>query len=169
MSLENFTQQILPIKNKLFRFSLRIVGNGPEAEDVVQEVFIKMWNNREERHKYQNLEAWCMKMTKNLSIDKLRSKHQKTGLLSEGLGLVEKGSTPDKKAELNDMVSQVRQLISKLPEKQKMVIQLRDLEGLTYQEIAEHLNLNMSQVKVYLHRARQSIKSQLINIDSYGI
>ena len=169
MTQENFKKQILPIKNKLYRFSLRIVGNSLEAEDVVQEVFIKMWRSREDWYKYKNLEAWCMRLTKNLSIDKLRSKHQRVGVLAEGMDFVAKEALPDKKAELNDSIGQIRALMNGLPEKQKMVMQLRDLEGMSYQEISEQLEMTLSQVKVYLFRARKSIKSQLINRDSYGI
>lgn len=169
MSLENFKKQILPIKNKLFRFSLRIVGNPSEAEDVVQEVFIKMWKSREKWHQYNNIEAWCMRMTKNLSIDKLRSKHQKVGFLPEGMDFIAPNSSPEKRTELKDSVLKIKDLIKGLPEKQRMVIHLRDLEGFTYKEIAEQLDIPLNQVKVYLFRARQSIKSQMINIDSYGI
>lgn len=169
MTQENFKKQILPIKNKLYRFSLRIVGNSLEAEDVVQEVFIKMWKRREDWHKYKNLEAWCMRLTKNLSIDKLRSKHQRVGILADGMDFVANEALPDKKAELNDSIGQIRALMNGLPEKQKMVMQLRDLEGMSYQEISEQLEMTLSQVKVYLFRARKSIKSQLINRDSYGI
>ncbi len=169
MSLENFKKQILPIKNKLYRFSLRIVGNSLEAEDVVQEVFIKMWKSREDWNKYKNLEAWCMRMTKNLSIDKLRSKHQRVGVLADGMDFVAKEPLPDKKVELKDSIGQIQELMNGLPEKQKMVMHLRDLEGMSYQEISEQLEISLSQVKVYLFRARKSIKSQLINRDSYGV
>ncbi len=169
MSLENFKKQILPIAEKLFRFSLRIVGNPTEAEDVVQEVFIKMWKKRAEWNQYQNLEAWCMTMTRNLSIDKLRSKHQKVTALAEGMDFVAPAASPARKAELRDTVDRVKVLMDQLPEKQRLVMSLRDLEGQSYQEIADHLELPLNQVKVSLHRARQSIKSQLINIDSYGI
>ena len=168
MHLENFKKLILPLKQKLFRFSLRIVGNGEEAEDVVQEVFIKMWKKREEWEQYQNIEAWCMQMTKNLSIDKLRSKHAHTSVISPQMRLVANESRPDQQTETRDLVSQISQLMENLPEKQKMVVRLRDIEELSYQEIADHLDLSLTQVKVYLHRARQSLKSQLININNYG-
>lgn len=169
MSLENFKKQILPIKNKLYRFSLRVVGNPSEAEDVVQEVLIKMWKSRDRWEQYHNIEAWCMRMTKNLSIDKLRSKHQKVGLLPEGVDFIAPNISPEKSTELNDRVLKIKDLINQLPEQQKMVIQLRDIEGYAYKEIAAQLDISLNQVKVNLFRARQSIKSQMINIDSYGI
>ena len=169
MSLEVFTQQILPIKHKLYRFSLKIVGNSPEAEDVVQEVFIKLWNQREEWSNFQNLEAWCMRLTKNLSIDKLRSKHRRAGQISEQMDFVAPTVLPDRQTELKDSINKVHEFIGQLPQKQKLVIQLRDVEGHSYQEIAEILEIPMNQVKVYLFRARQSIKKQLIKSDTYGL
>ena len=169
MSLENFTKQILPIKDKLFRFSLRIVGNSPEAEDVVQEVLIKMWNQREQWDQYQNLEAWCMRMTKNLSIDKLRSKHHKVGIIAEGMDFVAPNMAPDRQTELHDEVGRIRRLMSTLPDKQRMVMQLRDLDGQSYQEIADQLEMPVNQVKVYLFRARQKIRTELINSENYGL
>ena len=69
MSLQTFNETILPIRDKLYRFALRILGNTQEAEDVVQEVFIKVWKKRNEWHTWSNMEAMCMTMTRNLSID----------------------------------------------------------------------------------------------------
>ncbi|MEL6637286.1 MAG: RNA polymerase sigma factor [Bacteroidota bacterium] len=169
MSLEKFKQRILPIKNKLYRFSLRIVGNGPEAEDVVQEVMIKLWDQRDDWAKLQNIEAWSMRLTKNLSIDKLRSKHQRTSALAEGMDVVALSPTPDRVAEARDSLNRVQQLMAALPPKQRQVMELRDLNELSYREIAEALDLSLSQVKVNLHRARQFIKQQLINHHNYGL
>ncbi|MEO0779619.1 MAG: sigma factor, partial [Bacteroidota bacterium] len=110
--MEKFKQRILPIKNKLYRFSLRIVGNGPEAEDVVQEVMIKLWDQRDDWAKLQNIEAWSMRLTKNLSIDKLRSKHQRTSALAEGMDVVALSPTPDRVVEARDSLNRVQQLMA---------------------------------------------------------
>ena len=169
MSLKEFTDKILPIKDKLYRFSLRIVGNAPEAEDVVQEVFIKLWKKRNELDQLNNIEAWCMRATRNLSIDKLRSKHKRLGMIPEGFDIKSTAATPDRLAESSDTLTRIKNFMNKLPEKQKMVMQLRDIEGMSYQEITEALSMPMNQVKVYLFRARQQIRAQLINSESYGL
>ena len=83
MDIKQFKSEIIPYKNKLYRFAYRIVGNGAEAEDVVQEVMIKLWNQRGKLHQYNSIEAWCIQMTKNLSIDKTRSKHYKVGIIPD--------------------------------------------------------------------------------------
>ncbi len=169
MNLEMFTKTVIPIKDKLYRLALRVVGNPMEAEDVVQEVFIKLWNQREQADQIQNLEAWCVRVTKNLSIDKLRSGHRKMGDLPTGMEFHDDGVSPHKAAELGDAVENIRRMILRLPESQRAVIQLRDIEGLSYQEVADALDLSMEQVKVYLHRARKTIREQIIQNEKYGI
>lgn len=169
MDLQEFSKTIEPIKNKLYRFALKYVKNPMEAEDVVQEVFIKLWKNREQMPEINSVEAWCMRVTRNLSIDKLRSKHNRTDDIPEGMDWLDKGALPDKQAELNETVENVKQWISELPEAQRNVIQLRDIEQFTYKEIAAALDVSMELVKVNLHRARKAIRKKLLDSDSYGI
>lgn len=169
MDVETFTREIIPYKNKLYRIALRIVGNNAEAEDVVQEVFIKLWKKREELHQLNNKEAWCVTMTKNLSIDKTRSKHHQYGFVAPGMDLVDKAFTPDRVTESKDTVSRIRKLMDTLPDKYRMVMELRDIEGSTYKEISETLNMPIEQVKVNIFRARQKVKNLLINTQSYGL
>ncbi len=169
MDIKQFTSEILPLKNKLYRFALRIVGNVAEAEDVVQEVMIKLWNQRDKLHEYNNIEAWCIRMTKNLSIDKTRSKHYKVGIIPEGFDVTSDQRTPHQVAETQDTMQRIKNMIEQLPTKQREVMQTRDIEGLSYKEIEEQLNIPMNQVKVCLFRARKFIKNQLINSESYGL
>ena len=169
MDIKQFTSEILPYKNKLYRFAYRIVGNGAEAEDVVQEVMIKLWNQREKLHEYNNIEAWCIRMTKNLSIDKTRSKHYKVGIIPEGFDISSNHNNPHKVAETQDTMQRIKNMMDTLPTKQREVMHMRDIEGLSYKEIEVQLQIPMNQVKVYLFRARKFIKSQLINSDSYGL
>lgn len=161
MNHHDFKTQILPMKNRLFRFALGIVGQTAEAEDVVQEVFIKLWNNRQQMENITNVEAWCITATKNLSIDKLRSKHQRMVPMSAGFDLHDHSATPYEAAVTHDVFDQVRALINRLPEKQRDIMQLRDIEGMSYQKIADTLNVPMDQVKVYLFRARKAVRAGL--------
>ncbi|MCU0346159.1 MAG: RNA polymerase sigma factor [Saprospiraceae bacterium] len=161
MNHHDFKTKILPIKNRLFRFALGIVGQAAEAEDVVQEVFIKLWNNRQQLDAISNVEAWCITATRNLSIDKLRSKHQRLQPMAAGFDLHDQSATPYEAVVSNDVISQVRNLMSRLPEKQRDIMQLRDIEGLSYQEISDTLDVPMDQVKVYLFRARKAVRAGL--------
>ena len=169
MNLNEFKNTILPIKNKLFRFALSINNDRAEAEDIVQEVFIKIWNKREHLSQIDNLEAWCMKLTRNLTIDKLRSKHKRTRELDATFDISSDEATPLAKAEAHDTIFRVKQFINQLPEKMRAVIQLRDIEEMTYKEISEILDMPINQVKINLFRARKQIRHQLIKSESYGL
>jgi RNA polymerase sigma-70 factor (ECF subfamily) len=160
----DFEKLTYKIKDKLYRFSLRIVGSSTEAEDIVQEVFIKVWDRRGDMENVQNPEAYCMTLTKNLSLDKLKSKHRQTAEIGEAMQISSSESTPYAVVETNDMMQRIRNIMQELPEKQRMVMHLRDIEDMTYEDIAETLDLPMPQVKVYLHRARTYVRSQLINM-----
>jgi len=170
MNLEAFQTRVLPAKNKLFRFAFRLLGSSEEAKDVVQEVLIKVWNGREQMAEVQNMEAWCMRITKNLSLDRLRSKQRRaTDSIAEGLEVKQESLTPHENTELNESMQRINQLIAALPEKQRQVIHLRDIEGYSYQEICEMLELDMSQVKVSLFRARNAVREKLLKINAYGL
>ena len=164
MNLEAFKKRILPIKNKLYRMALRITANPAEAEDVVQEVFIKVWEQREEMDEILNIEAWCMQMTKNRAIDKRRLRFNQAEGLETAYGLSSDNPGPGRQAELNDAVGQVKVLMAELPDSQKIAMQLRDIEGMSYQEICETLDMPLNQVKTNIFRARKFIRSKLMQL-----
>jgi RNA polymerase sigma-70 factor (ECF subfamily) len=171
MTLETFTTDVLPLKNKLHRFATRFLGDEVEAQDVVQEVLIKVWNRREDVNKVENLEAWCMTVTRNLSLDKLKSsKRKNTVQMPEGLDVSEGDKrTPYHSAATGDMMKNIDGLMNALPEKQRQVMQLRDIEGFSYKEISDILILDLNQVKVNLFRARKFIREKLFEMNAYGL
>ena len=169
MTMKDFTRQIIPIKDRLYRFAMRMIDNAAEAEDVVQEVLIKLWQKRAELSKIQNLEAWSIRLTRNLSVDKMRSKHHRTEALNPEYDVQSDSQNPAQIMESRDALAQIHQLIQGLPEKQRLVLQLRDIEELSYKEIAEILDMPMNQVKVNLFRARQNLKDILVKKESYGL
>jgi RNA polymerase sigma-70 factor (ECF subfamily) len=170
MNLEAFESRVLPVKNKLFRFALRFLGNEEEARDVVQDVFIRVWNGRDQMDDVQNWEAWCMRITKNLSLDRLRTLTRKqTRPIEESYNVRHDALTPHELTEVGESMEKISQMIASLPEKQRQVIHLRDVEGYSYQEICDILGLDMSQVKVNLFRARNSVREKLTKINAYGL
>jgi RNA polymerase sigma-70 factor (ECF subfamily) len=170
MNLESFQSRVLPAKNKLFRFALRFLGNEEEAKDVVQEVFIRVWNGRAQMNDVQNWEAWCMRITKNLSLDRIRAITRKqTHPIEEGYSIQQETLSPHESTELRESMKRISQFIAALPEKQRQVIHLRDIEGYSYNEICEILELDMNQVKVNLFRARNAVREKLTKIDAYGL
>ena len=171
MSLEAFKSRVLPVKNKLYRFAFRLLNDDSEAQDVVQEVLIKVWSRHDTLDELDNMEAWCMRVTRNLSYDKIKARKRKpTDSISEGYDTTESNdSTPYHTAETKDMMKAIRQLMKRLPEKQRQVMQLRDIEGYSYKEIGEILEMDMNQVKINLFRARKQVRESLVNITEYGL
>ena len=170
MDVALFKVEILPMKNRLYRFSLNIVRDEDLAKDVVQETMIKAWEKRNELKYIQNLEAWCVQVTKNKSLDKLRSKHVKrTDLFEVEFDTRKERDTPEVVLERNNVMTRIKELIAGLPERQREVMQLRDIEGLSYKEIGEALNVDINLVKTNLFRARRKLKEVLIKENAYGL
>ena len=161
MTRNEFQTSILQIKNKLFRFSFNIINDETEAEDVVQEVFIKLWNQRDNMNQINNIEAWCMRVTRNLSIDKMRSKHRRTESFKEGFDMKDDSPSPYQETAGNDLFAKIKNLMRALPDKQRMVMELRDIEGFSYQEVADALEISLDQVKVNIYRARLAMRKEL--------
>ncbi len=166
-ALQYFKKEILPMKDKLFRVAYRITGDLSEAEDVVQEVLIKVWDLKANWLDYSNLQAWIMQLTKNRAIDKTRSKHRKTTSLDGVYNMPQQEKSPEQTAVLSDSIHRVKTLMMQLPEKQKQIMELRDFDELTYQEIAEHLEIPLNHVKVNLSRARKTVRDLLIKIENF--
>lgn len=170
MNREMFETRVLPTKNKLFRFALGLLGSREDAQDVVQEVLVRVWNGREQMGAIENMEAWCMRITKNLSLDRLHSKQRKvTDSMGEGFDLQTNHPTPFERTEIGESMQRITELMASLPDKQRRVMHLRDIEGYSYQEICEILELDMSQVKVNLFRARNFVRERLVKINAYGL
>ncbi|MFT6871483.1 MAG: RNA polymerase sigma-70 factor (family 1) [Roseivirga sp.] len=170
MDVSRFKAEVLPLKNKLFRFALNILRDEELAKDVVQECLIKVWEKRSEIDQIQNLEAWCMQITRNKALDKLRSKHvKKTDLFEVEFDTRKERDTPFVVTEREDLMSRIKDLIEALPSRQREVMQLRDIEGLSYKEVAENLDIDINLVKTNLFRARRKLKESLMKVDAYGL
>ena len=167
----SFRNDILPLKNELFRLALRITLNRAEAEDVVQETMIKVWNRRERWSEIESIEAFCLTICRNISLDKMKKAENQNQSLEEEYDAPDKShaSNPEEQAELRDRIQLIRRLIDKLPEKQRSVMQLRDFEGKSYKEIAQILEVSEEQVKINIFRARQTIKQKFIETEKYGL
>jgi RNA polymerase sigma factor (sigma-70 family) len=168
MTQKEFLNVVMPFKDKVYRLAKRLLISTEEAEDATQEVLMKLWNNKEKIGEYNNVEAFSMTMTKNFCFDKLKSKQ------SQNLKIVhnnyeDNNISLQKQVELNDSVDWVSRIIKDLPEQQRMIIQLRDIESYELEEIAQMLDMNNTAVRVALSRARKTIRERLTNTHSYGI
>lgn len=171
LSMENarFRTEILPLKDKFFRLALRITLDRAEAEDITQETLIRMWEQRDGWNEIQSLEAWGLTICRNFALDHIRKRQLQVEReqdflapsLPDSSPLLLSAPPPDEQLDQKQRVEAVLQLIDQLPEVQRTVIQLRDIEGMRYDEIAQATGLSETQVKVYLHRARKRIRETL--------
>ena len=167
----SFRNDVLPLKNELFRLALRITLNRAEAEDVVQETLIKVWNRRDRWDEIESIEAFCLTICRNISLDKVKKAENQNQSLNNEHDAPDRSyaSNPEEQAEQRDKIQLIRRLINILPEKQRSVMQLRDFEGKSYKEIAEILAISEEQVKVNIFRARQTIKQRFLETENYGL
>lgn len=165
----DFRKDVLPLKDKLFRLALRITFDRAEAEDIVQETMIRVWNKRDEWDGLESVEAYCLTVTRNLAIDRSEKKDSQTMELTTEVEQTPDASSPYDRLVNKERLKLVHRLVGELPEKQRLIMQLRDVEGKSYKEIAAALRLTEEQVKVNLFRARQKVKQKFIDIDNYGL
>ena len=163
MTLEEFKINIYPVKDKIFRFAKRILNNQSEAEDIVQEIFLKLWKLNSEIQILKNPEAFAMKMTKNLCLDRIKMKKEFT----PDYKFDSSNITGEHDFEKKDMYNKIHEIIQTLPEQQKMIIQLRDIEGFTYDEIENIMMMNRNALRANLCRARAKIREKLLKLQQY--
>jgi len=168
MNHHTFLRLIDPVKDKMFRLALRLLISKEAAEDATQEVILKIWTRKDKVKDYANIEAFMISVTKNYCLDQLKAKSNNnlriihTNYDSNELSV-------DTKTELNDEMKHIEKIVEMLPEHQKVIFQLRDVEELDYSEIAEITKMKEPAIRVTLSRARKKIKEELLKVHRYGI
>lgn len=161
MTAEEFKRLFLPLRNVLFRSAFRIVGSGQDAEDILQEVYLKLWQKGDTIPKDGNLSGYCVTLTRNQCIDYLRRQHLQLvdDEPSEHDAVEERNVEAE--METDETRSNLMRLISRLPESQKRVVVLRDIEGLDYPDIARTTGMTEVNVRVALSRARKFLREAI--------
>lgn len=167
ISEKEFLNIINIFKDKLFRFAKRLLISNEEAEDAVQEIIVKLWIQKEKTSTIKNVESYAMTMTKNYCLDRLKSKQ------AHNLKLIHSNYQDDcesleKKIEIRDSVAWINQLIKKLPVRQQIILQLRDIEQYEFDQIAEITNMSHGAIRVALFRARNTLKEALLKTHQHG-
>jgi RNA polymerase sigma-70 factor (ECF subfamily) len=168
----SFRADVLPLKDMLFRLALRITLNSAEAEDVVQETMIRVWNRREQWSEIESIEAFTTTICRNLALDRQkRMSNQQLSLNAQEHDTPDFSTraNPEQQTVVNGRISLVKRLMDELPEKQRSCMQLRDIEGKAYKEIAQVLGITEQQVKINIFRARQTIKQEYSKLEKYGL
>ena len=154
---------LLAYKDKFYRFALRLTGNEYDAEDIMQELAIKIWKKGDDFDKLENKEAWCMSVTRNMAIDKIRhNKVRRHENIDTVFNVSSDSKTPEKELESSDLINRIHEIIDTLPENYKTVIQLREIEEMSYKEIAKIMNIELAKVKIYIFRARKLLQKLIL-------
>ncbi|MGW9686620.1 RNA polymerase sigma factor [Flagellimonas sp. 2504JD1-5] len=168
MKQAEFLNVVMPFKDKLYRLAKRLLVSREEAEDATQEILLKLWSKNESMAEYKNVEAFAMTMTKNFCLDRLKSK-QAGNLKLVHSNYQDENTSLQGQIEAEDSVQWMERIMEELPEQQKMVLQLRDVEQYEFEEICELLDMKPTAVRVALSRARKTVRQELVKKHSYGI
>ncbi len=168
MNQNEFITLIAPFKDKVFRLAKRLLVSNEEAQDATQDILVKLWDKKNGLENYSSVEAFAMTMTKNYCLDQLKSKRA-SNLKIVHNNFTSKEASLDKKTEDRDSWNWVERMINELPEQQKLIIQMRDIEQYEFEEIAKILDMNETAVRVNLSRARKTIKEKMTKTHQYGI
>ena len=168
MNQIEFLQVIAPFKDKVFRLAKRLLVSTEEAEDATQEVLVKLWNKNESLASYSSVEAFAMTMTKNYCLDQLKSKRA-GNLQIVHSNYTDRQPSLQQQLEDSDTLSWVEKIINDLPEQQRLIIQMRDVEEYEFAEISKILEMNETAIRVALSRARKTIRENMTKTHHYGI
>ena len=157
------------MSNKLLRFALQILQNEDEAKDVLQDIFLKLWQKRDELGKVENIDAFAMRMIRNRCLDVIRSRRTVSLEVVKSHQLPKEESSDTDYLDQANSVNLVKRIISGLPDLQRTVIHLRDIEQLEFEEIADATQLNVNAIRVNLSRARKKVRDEILKIQNYGI
>lgn len=162
-----YVELVTSLRDTIYRLALSIVLDDAEAEDLLQDLYERAWRARDKVLGSEYPRAYLCRMARNLAIDRWRQRgrHGDSGAAD--------GADPtidlDKGVDMSDMASITRQLIAGLPERQRVAMHMRDVEGYEIEEIALVLECDESSVRMNLSRARRSVREQLITYMNYGI
>jgi len=169
MNKLSFREDVLPLKNKIFRLALRITLDKAEAEDIVQDVLLRVWNRRDELGDVNSIEAYSLTICKNLALDRTERKNNSGIALDDVPQMPSDEAPPDGQMIRRERLELIAKLFDALPPQQRIVMQLRDIEGKSYKQIAEIAEQSEEQVKVNLFRARRKIRTQIEKLEIYGL
>ena len=159
MTVNEYNQAVDEYSDRLYRFVLKSIKDTHKAEDIVQDSYEKLWKNVSNVNA-QKVKSYLFTTAYHTMIDRIRK--EKKAVFAEDLIIIEEGHENN----YSDLSEILKEAVDKLPQVQRMVVLLRDYEGYNYQEIGELTNLSISQVKVYIYRARVFLKKYIGSIEA---
>lgn len=168
MHQKTFLDLIEPLKRGLFGFAYRMLKNREDAQDAMQELLLKLWNNREKLETNGNIKTYCYTALYRDCIDRLRKRNRFRLVTGSILMEIEGNTDVDKDFENSDLISKIRQAMNNLPDKQRVVLELRDFQDFDYDEIAKIMDMTVNAVRVTVARSRAAISEKMKKEVSYG-
>jgi RNA polymerase sigma factor (sigma-70 family) len=156
MHSKDFKEQVLPLQDNLYRLAYSILHNREESEDVVQEIFTRLWSKRNQLGDLDNIKFYVLRVTKNLCLDRIKLRKHVVGEI-ETMKILSKNYTPQESLEMKNMLATVNEIIKLLPEQQRLIVHLRNIEELSMEEIASVTEMSVNNIRVTLSRARKNI------------
>lgn len=162
----------MPASGKMYRYALSILKDPAIAHDVVQDCLVKIWQNRQKLPEIKSIDSWVMRITRNQCYDWVKVNRfslQAERVINNDDAFLKETEETDHAILFIDRKNWLDKVIDSLPQKHKEILHLREVEEMTYQEIAETMSLSLAEVKVNLHRSRQKIREAIKKIEDYGL
>lgn len=157
-----FEELVIAYQHRIFAVALRMLGNAAEAEEIAQEVFLRVHRSIAGFRGEARLSTWLYGIASRLCLNRLASGDRRLRRDdADALDRAPAGGDAAAQMERSEMDSALREAIAGLPEDRRLVVVLRDLEGLSYEEISHALGLELGTVRSRLHRARLDLKAKL--------
>ena len=162
MNIDKFQEMVQRIRPQLLQMAKRQLDNSEESEDIVQEVFLRLWVARVRLDIYDNVEHIAIRTLKNICIDRYRKKKLDCQELSD-TQIETTERNPHQQLEAKENVEQLVKIIHQLPPLQQLIIKLKDMEGYEIEEITKITQTSAESVRMNLSRARKKIRELFIN------
>lgn len=163
----DFKNDVLIYKDQMFRLALRFLRDEEDANDIVQDSLLKLWDKRKVLSDIKSIKSFSMTMVRNACIDLIRKHKAETGKEQTILQRTD-DLNPEKQLVVSDQLQMVRNIIAQMNEQQREIIQLREIEGLDYDEIVEITGLTVNNLRVIISRARKEIRAKMVQQMNYG-
>ena len=159
MSGKEFTQAYLPLRDRMYRVALYILESEQDAEDAVQDLYIKLWNGSDILDNVRNPEAYCITMVRNLCLDRLRRKENKL------VGAMDRDIADDREPAdsiiRKEELGRVLKAMENLSEKQRKVLKMRVFDEMSYNDISNETGMSHLTIRVMISQARKKIRRML--------
>lgn len=166
MDITEFKEKYITCSKTMYWAAYRLTGSSDEAEDIVQETFVRLWTHRGLLDTVGNAEAYSVRMVRNVYIDKRRGQH--IDVVASGTENLQIASAEDiaRRIEQRDLADKTRDIIDRLPEQQRRIVIMKDIEDMTYDEMAGLTGLTVQNLRTLLSRGRKTLRQFIKGLDS---